>query len=100
MSETISPTTHLIARRQAFDQQSCDITGVWAIEVGDRFPNARVRGIDLSPTQPAWVPPNVDFLVDDCEQGEWLDRDVDFVHLRFMTVVLKDVAGVLTRAYE
>ncbi|KAK3294381.1 uncharacterized protein B0H64DRAFT_463185 [Chaetomium fimeti] len=72
----------------------------WAIEIGDRFPNARVRGIDLSPTQPAWVPPNVDFLVDDCEQREWLDRDVDFVHLRFMTIVLKDVAGVLRRAYE
>jgi hypothetical protein len=46
------------------------------------------------------VPPNVDFLVDDCEQREWLDRDVDFVHLRFMTIVLKDVAGVLRRAYE
>ena len=74
--------------------------GVWAIEVGDRFPNARVRGIDLSPSQPAWVPPNVDFLVDDCEQGEWLDTDADLVHLRFMTIVLKDVSNVLRRARE
>ena len=41
------------------------MAGVWAIEVGDQFPNARVRGIDLSPTQPVWVPPNVDFLVDE-----------------------------------
>jgi hypothetical protein len=74
--------------------------GVWAIEVGDRFPSARVRGIDLSPSQPAWVPPNVDFLVDDCEQGEWLDTDADFVHFRFMTIVLKDVSNVLRRARE
>lgn len=76
------------------------MTGVWAIEAGDRFPTARVRGIDLSPTQPAWVPPNVDFLVDDCEQGDWLDQDVDFVHFRFMTIVLTDVPRVLRNAYE
>lgn len=29
--------------------------------------------MDISPVQPVWVPPNVDFLVDDCEQ-EWLMR--------------------------
>jgi hypothetical protein len=73
--------------------------GVWAIEVGDQFPNARVRGLDLSPTQPVWVPPNVDFLVDDCEQGDWLDQDNDLVHFRFMTIVLKDVQAVLRHAY-
>ena len=75
-------------------------TGIWAIEVGDQYPSARVRGIDISPVQPLWVPPNVDFLVDDCEKDEWLARDVDLVHLRFMTVVLKDVPTVLRRAYE
>ncbi|KAK3307401.1 S-adenosyl-L-methionine-dependent methyltransferase [Chaetomium strumarium] len=75
-------------------------TGIWAIEMGDRFPEARVRGIDLSPTQAVWVPPNVDFLVDDCEKEEWLDRDVDLVHFRFMTVILKDVPTVLKHAYE
>jgi len=78
----------------------CDPPGVWAIEVGDQYPTARVRGIDQSPTQPDWVPPNVDFLNDDVEQGEWLDRDVDFVHFRFMAIVLKDVVGVLKRAYK
>jgi SAM-dependent methyltransferase len=75
-------------------------TGIWAIEVGDQYPSARVRGVDLSPVQPLWVPPNVDFLVDDCEKDEWLARDVDLVHLRFMTVVLKDVHTVLRRAHE
>jgi ubiquinone/menaquinone biosynthesis C-methylase UbiE len=72
---------------------------VWAIEVGDRFPTARVRGIDLSPTQPVWVPSNVDFLVDDCEQCDWLDKYVDLVHFRFMTIVLRDVPKVLANAY-
>ncbi|KAL2176904.1 S-adenosyl-L-methionine-dependent methyltransferase [Thermothelomyces heterothallicus CBS 202.75] len=64
------------------------------------IPDARVSGIDLSPTQPLWVPSNVDFLVDDCEEGEWLDRDVDFVHLRFMTIVLRDVPRVLSNAFQ
>jgi hypothetical protein len=72
---------------------------VWAIEVGDRYPTARVRGVDLSPTQPVWVPSNVDFLVDDCEQGDWLDQYVDLVHFRFMTIVLRDVPRVLGNAY-
>ncbi|KAL2170479.1 hypothetical protein VTG60DRAFT_4859 [Thermothelomyces hinnuleus] len=75
-------------------------TGIWAIEIGERFPDARVRGIDVSPTQPIWVPSNVDFLVDDCEEGEWLDRDVDFVHLRFMTIVLRDAPRVLSNAFQ
>ncbi|EOD49373.1 Methyltransferase type 11 [Neofusicoccum parvum] len=42
-------------------------TGIWAIEVADRFPGAEVLGNDLSPVQPQWVPPNVRFEVDDCE---------------------------------
>ncbi|KAK4151017.1 hypothetical protein C8A00DRAFT_45705 [Chaetomidium leptoderma] len=90
----------LAITRTKFSTLERALVSVWAIEIGDQFPNARVRGIDLSPTQPVWVPPNVDFLVDDCEQGEWLDQDADFVHLRFMTIVLKDVPGVLRRAHE
>jgi len=75
-------------------------SGAWAIEMGDRFPGAHVRGMDLSPVQPSLVPPNVDFLIDDCERDEWLSHSVDFVHLRFMSIVLKDVPGTLWRAYE
>ncbi len=74
-------------------------TGIWAIEVGDRFPSARVRGVDLSPIQPIWVPTNVDFLVDDCEK-EWLQNDVDLAHFRFMAPILKDPARVIQNAYE
>ena len=75
-------------------------SGAWAIEMGDRFPGAHVRGMDLSPVQPSLVPPNVDFLIDDCERDEWLSHSVDFVHLRFMSIVLKDVPSTLRRAYE
>ena len=33
-------------------------TGIWAIEMADRFPNAIVIGTDLSPTQPSWYASN------------------------------------------
>jgi hypothetical protein len=68
-------------------------------KVGDRYPSARVRGIDLSPIQPVWVPANVDFLVDDCEE-EWLDRNVDLVHLRFTIIMIKDEANLLRNAFK
>ncbi|PCG95078.1 Hypothetical protein PENO1_075180 [Penicillium occitanis (nom. inval.)] len=66
---------------------------------GDRYPSARVRGIDLTPIQPTWVPPNVDFLIDDCEK-DWLTEDCDLVHLRFMIIILRDVPTVLEHAFK
>ncbi|OJJ05039.1 hypothetical protein ASPVEDRAFT_44586 [Aspergillus versicolor CBS 583.65] len=58
-------------------------TGIWAMEFADLFPSATVIGTDLSPIQPSWVPPNVQFEVDDC-CDEWLyGKDTfDFVHIR------------------
>ncbi len=29
-------------------------TGIWAIEMGDDYPDAEIIGTDLSPTQPSW----------------------------------------------
>ncbi len=67
--------------------------------VGRQHPGASILGIDLSPIQPVWVPPNVRFYVDDAED-EWLGRDYDLVHFRFVTIVLKDVKKVLGYAFE
>lgn len=30
-------------------------TGIWSICMGDLFPAADIRGVDLSPIQPSWV---------------------------------------------
>ncbi|KAI1850903.1 hypothetical protein JX265_007228 [Neoarthrinium moseri] len=74
-------------------------TGQWAIEAGDRYPSASVLGIDLSPIQPVWIPPNVKFLIDDCED-EWLNGDnYDLVHLRTMSPILKDVPKMCRQAF-
>lgn len=40
-------------------------TGEWAIEMGDEFPHTQITATDLSPIQPAEVPPNVTFFVED-----------------------------------
>ena len=29
-------------------------TGIWAIDVGDEYPDAEIIGTDISPTQPSW----------------------------------------------
>lgn len=42
-------------------------TDLMICKVGDRFPSSNILGVDLSPIQPEWVPPNVRFMVDDVE---------------------------------
>ncbi|KAG6094967.1 hypothetical protein E4U30_002893 [Claviceps sp. LM220 group G6] len=74
-------------------------TGTWAIKVGERYPSATVRGIDIASIQPEMVPPNVSFLVNDCEQ-EWTERYVDLVHFRFMIIMLRDTSKVLGHAFK
>ncbi|KAF5017330.1 hypothetical protein F66182_10759 [Fusarium sp. NRRL 66182] len=75
-------------------------TGIWAIDVADKFPSASVIGVDLSPIQPTWVPPNLRFIVDDIED-EWMHgHDFDFVHMRCISPWLKDQVKVLRQAYE
>ncbi|KAL7949491.1 S-adenosyl-L-methionine-dependent methyltransferase [Trichoderma barbatum] len=76
-------------------------TGIWAIDMGDEYPGAEITGIDLSPIQPQWVPPNVRFMVDDAE-AEWVipDDSLDYIHIRHMTSSIRDWPVLLTRAYK
>jgi hypothetical protein len=54
-------------------------TGIWAIEMGDEYPQATIIGNDLSPIQPPIVPPNVSFVVEDAyvpsPELPWLSLD-------------------------
>ncbi|KAH6876611.1 S-adenosyl-L-methionine-dependent methyltransferase [Thelonectria olida] len=75
-------------------------TGIWAVDVADKYPSSEVLGVDLSPIQPIWVPPNLRFLVDDIED-EWTHGDDwDFVHMRCISPWLKDKVNVLRQAHE
>ncbi|KAI5811876.1 S-adenosyl-L-methionine-dependent methyltransferase [Pyronema omphalodes] len=58
-------------------------TGIWAIDMADKYPMAEVIGTDLSPIQPDWIPANCRFEVDDA-MLEWTFKDdsFDFIHCR------------------
>jgi SAM-dependent methyltransferase len=59
-------------------------TGIWAIDVADDYPDARVIGVDLSPIQPTAVPPNLEFQVMDGDEEWTFSERFDFVHTRLM----------------
>ncbi|KAH8600963.1 S-adenosyl-L-methionine-dependent methyltransferase [Bisporella sp. PMI_857] len=49
-------------------------TGIWAIDFADAYPSAEVIGLDLSPIQPQWLPPNLTFHIDDhLRPGGWIE---------------------------
>lgn len=72
-------------------------TGIWAIEVADKFPDARVIATDLSAIQPGWVPPNVSFEIDDIEADWSFPCTFDFIHLRAMGGSIKDWPALLEK---
>lgn len=76
-------------------------TGIWAMDFADEFPEAEVIGVDLSPTQPSWVPPNCRFEIDDVTQ-EWTypENSFDYIHLRFMSGCFKDWVSVYKQCYR
>ncbi|KAK4234771.1 Phosphoethanolamine N-methyltransferase [Achaetomium macrosporum] len=75
-------------------------TGCWAIDFADEYPEAAVVGVDLSPIQPAFVPPNVEFFVDDLED-EWnFVHPFDFVYARFLTGSIRDWPKFFSQAYQ
>ncbi|TDZ16151.1 Secondary metabolism regulator LAE1 [Colletotrichum orbiculare MAFF 240422] len=76
-------------------------TGIWAIDMGDEYPEASVVGIDLSPIQPDFIPSNVRFLVDDAE-ADWVypDGNFDYVHLRNMAPSIRNWPALFAEAYR
>ncbi|KAF5004219.1 hypothetical protein FDECE_9276 [Fusarium decemcellulare] len=75
-------------------------TGIWAIDFGDQFPETEVVGTDLSPIQPAWVPPNVEFVIDDCMlDWTWPEDHFDFVHIRALYGSIPDWQDLYRKAY-
>ncbi|EXK36189.1 hypothetical protein FOXG_13466 [Fusarium oxysporum f. sp. lycopersici 4287] len=85
-------------------QSALDIgtgTGIWAIDFADQFPGAKVVGTDISPIQPSWVPPNLEFHIDDCTQPWTFAPDsIDFVHMRYLFGSIKDWSALFKEAFR
>ncbi|KAI1077464.1 S-adenosyl-L-methionine-dependent methyltransferase [Whalleya microplaca] len=77
-------------------------TGVWAIEMAARYPQARIVGVDASPIQrKKAVPPNVKFEIDDVE-NPWNipSESLDFVHARSIAGGVRDWVALFKQALE
>ncbi|KAH0607954.1 uncharacterized protein H6S33_002006 [Morchella sextelata] len=76
-------------------------TGIWAIDIAEKYPNAEVIGTDLSPIQPSWVPPNVQFQIDDAEADWTFARNsFDLVHIRHLNGAIKDWPKLIKEAFR
>ncbi|KAK4125365.1 S-adenosyl-L-methionine-dependent methyltransferase [Parathielavia appendiculata] len=75
-------------------------TGIWAMCMGDEYPNAQVLGNDLSAIQPPWVPPNVKFEIDDVESPWVYEAPFDFIFCRYMCTCIKDWPALVHSVYD
>ncbi|KAF5009232.1 hypothetical protein FDECE_4525 [Fusarium decemcellulare] len=75
-------------------------TGIWAMLV-HKHPSCKVVGTDISPIQPGWVPPNLEFHIDDCTQ-EWTfsSDSLDYVHMRYLTGSIIDWKALFQEAFR
>ncbi|KAJ5512819.1 hypothetical protein N7463_002371 [Penicillium fimorum] len=76
-------------------------TGIWALDIAEKFPSAKVIGNDISAIQPNWVNPNVEFIVEDFE-SEWLyqENSFDFIHARLLAGCVADWSQFFARIFD
>lgn len=75
-------------------------TGIWAIEMANLYPSARVIGSDLSPIQPDFVPPNCQFEVDDAEDDWMYTQQFDFIHMRALATCFAEPRSIMEKAFN
>ncbi|RPA85830.1 S-adenosyl-L-methionine-dependent methyltransferase [Ascobolus immersus RN42] len=75
-------------------------TGIWAVDFADLHPEAAVIGTDLSPIQSSWVPPNLQFEVDNFEEEWGFSGRFDYIHGRSLMGSVTDWPKLVGQAYE
>ncbi|KAF5520754.1 putative methyltransferase tdiE [Colletotrichum aenigma] len=75
-------------------------TGIWAMEYADLHPETMVTGVDLSPIQPDYVPPNCMFEIDDVDKDWRWTIPFDFIFVRHMNSCFKSWEKMLAQAFE
>ncbi|KAK7753051.1 hypothetical protein SLS62_005001 [Diatrype stigma] len=70
-------------------------------DFADQFPSAEVIGVDISPPQPNWVPPNLKFEVDDVTLEWTYEPDsFDYVHMRWLVGAIPDWDELFRQVYR
>ena len=68
--------------------------------MADKFPSAKVIGIDLSLPPPEARPDNVDFMIDDATSGWEYSNKFDFVHIRGLFGSIADWPALYAQAFK
>ncbi|RSL44935.1 hypothetical protein CEP53_010987 [Fusarium sp. AF-6] len=68
--------------------------------LADQHPQAQVVGVDLSPIQPAFLPPNCTFEIDDLEKEWTWKTPFDFIFCRMMTGSFADPKAMAKKVYN
>lgn len=76
-------------------------TGIWAIDFADEHPETEVIGVDISPIQPEFVPPNCRFELDDVTAA-WTfpENYFDMIHVRCMFGSVADWPKLYEEVYN
>ncbi|KAI0252111.1 S-adenosyl-L-methionine-dependent methyltransferase [Lactifluus subvellereus] len=74
-------------------------SGIWAIEIGEKFPDAQVIGVDRNPVLPRPTPSNVRFQQLDilADPLPWNGGSFDVVHVRLLLLHLQNPQANLER---
>ncbi|KAF3900098.1 UMTA protein [Trichophyton interdigitale] len=78
-------------------------TGIVRIpsDFADEYPSAEVIGTDLSPIQPAFVPPNLRFEIDDASEDWTFPEDhFDLIHIRALYGAISDWPKLYSQALK
>ncbi|KAH8787532.1 S-adenosyl-L-methionine-dependent methyltransferase [Hyaloscypha sp. PMI_1271] len=75
-------------------------TGIWALDFGSENPQSEVVGVDLSPIQPAWVTPNVKFILDDIEDMWPYRFKFNLIHGRMLTHSIRDWPRLFKQSFD
>ncbi|KAK6345717.1 hypothetical protein TWF718_007626 [Orbilia javanica] len=75
--------------------------GIWCIDMAHQFPQSEIIGNDLSPIQPTYVPPNVQYEIDDFND-EWVHpaNHFDFIHGRALYGSVKNWDQLLRKVHH
>jgi len=95
MSAAVRDCGRLISVVPRIHTLPCILTGP-----ADAHPEAEVIGVDLAPVQPSFVPPNIQFEVDDLEQPWTFSRKFDYIHSQLMIGAFQNWPKFIGQCYE
>ncbi|KAI1122007.1 S-adenosyl-L-methionine-dependent methyltransferase [Nemania abortiva] len=70
-------------------------------DFADQYPHAEVIGVDISPSQPQWIPPNLKFEIDDVTQPwTYAPNSFDYIHMRWLIGAVPDWYALFREVFQ